>query len=84
MSEMRPLKNRRLEPRRSRSRQSNGRSRFRASDLKRAVKALKAVGINANRVEIDTDGKIVVTAATSTEVPADSLDRWMERHAGKA
>jgi hypothetical protein len=79
---MRPLKNRRVEPRDNR--QSNRRPSFRASDLKRAVKALKAIGINANRVEIDTDGKIVVTAATSTDVPDDSLDRWITRHAGSA
>jgi hypothetical protein len=60
------------------------RSSFRASDLKRAIKALQAVGINPGRVEIERDGKIVISKGTATDVSDDPLNRWMARRAGSA
>jgi len=59
-------------------------SSFRASDLKRAIKALQAVGINPGRVEIERDGKIVISMGTATDVSDDPLNRWMARRAGSA
>jgi hypothetical protein len=52
--------------------------------LKRAIKALQAVGINPGRVEIERDGKIVISMGTATDVSDDPLNRWMARRAGSA
>jgi hypothetical protein len=65
--------------------QTRGRISFWAVDLKRVVKALQAVGISPDRVEINTDGKIVVIASgTGTSTTDDTLDRWIESHASSA
>jgi uncharacterized lipoprotein YddW (UPF0748 family) len=61
------------------------RKSFRASDLKRAIKTLQAVGINAVRVEIEPDGKIiVVSSAISTGTQDASLDNWLAHYARSA
>ncbi len=63
-------------------RPSDSRASFRAPVLKRAIKALQAVGFNPARVEIAPDGTIVIAAVTANGGADDSLDRWMARHAG--
>jgi hypothetical protein len=57
---------------------------FRATDLKRAVRALQSVGINPTRVEIEPDGKVVVINDGAAAVSDNALDRWMARHADSA
>jgi hypothetical protein len=57
---------------------------FRATDLKRAIRALQSVGINPTRVEIEPDGKIVVINDGAAAVSDNALDRWMARHADSA
>lgn len=57
---------------------------FRATDLKRAIRALQSVGINPTRVEIEPDGKIVVINDGAAAVSDNALDRWMARHEGSA
>jgi hypothetical protein len=58
---------------------------FRASDLKRALRTLQAIGISAKRVEIEPDGRIIViVSAASSVVPDDALNKWLARHARSA
>ena len=42
--------------------------------LTRALKGARAAGIEIERFEIDKDGKIVVVAEKSTELPRDGKD----------
>jgi hypothetical protein len=43
------------------------------------------VGINAGRVEIEPDGKIVVIAeGNAADMSGDALDQWMAKSAGSA
>jgi hypothetical protein len=54
---------------------------FKKADVTRAVSAVMAAGIEAARVEIGTDGRIVVIIKTQdgSELGAD-LDQWMKKH----
>ena len=47
---------------------SRGRCTFKQNDLTRALRATAAAGVEVQRVEIDTDGKIVVYVG---KAPAD-------------
>ncbi len=63
-----------------------GRSRFRESDVKRAIKAAKAAGVEVGRIEIAPDGRIVVTALDKSVEGAkndqtNELDDWLKRRA---
>ena len=44
--------------------------RFRQADIARAVKGAKAAGISVSKIEIDTDGRIVITSGMPHEYPA--------------
>ena len=60
-------------------------SRFRQSDLSRALKAALAAGLEIAAVEIDPTGKIVImTGATELTAPKNALDKWMTKHADQA
>jgi hypothetical protein len=60
-------------------------SKFRQSDLTRALKAALAAGLEVAAVEIDPTGKIVImTGATELTVPKNALDKWMTKHADQA
>lgn len=65
-------------------RQMRGARTFRQRDVTRAVKALKAAGVDVRCVEIGKDGKIVLV--TDKPEIANELDRelaeWEERHEG--
>ncbi|URW76421.1 hypothetical protein M9980_04155 [Sphingomonas donggukensis] len=53
------------------------RATFRQADLTRAVKAVRAAGLDVARVEIDTDGKIVLVQSKETISDQMSpLDQW--------
>lgn len=49
-------------------------ARFRQADLTRAVRGVAAAGIAVGRVEIDTNGKIVILAAAG-ETPT-AANEW--------
>jgi hypothetical protein len=57
---------------------------FRQTDLKRALRAAKAAGLEVTQVELDpAAGKIIITTAqagssTRTSTP---LDNWLATHA---
>jgi hypothetical protein len=58
-------------------------STFRQRDLCAAMKAAKAAGIDAFRIEIDrVTGKIVVIVMGGgmIEAPVNDLDKWLARH----
>ncbi len=46
-------------------------SKFRQTDLTRALKGARAAGVEIARVEIDNDGRIVVVAALPTDGNGD-------------
>lgn len=55
---------------------------FRASDLKRAVKALRAAGIRAARIEIEPNGKLVlISSIDESGNEGKPLDHWMASRA---
>jgi hypothetical protein len=54
---------------------------FKKADVTRAVKAVLAAGIEAARVEIGTDGRIVVEIRPeNASEPCADLDQWMKKH----
>ncbi len=61
---------------------------FRQSDLTRAVKAVKAAGVDDARIEFhnDNNGKVVVIIGRGAgdKGQASDLDAWMEKHASAA
>jgi hypothetical protein len=60
-------------------------SKFRQSDLTRALKAAIAAGLEVAAVEIDPTGKIVImTGANEHAAPKNALDKWMTEHADQA
>jgi hypothetical protein len=50
-------------------------SAFKQGDLKKAVKAVVAAGVDIVRVEIDNTGKIVIIALTDGGKPA-TVNEW--------
>jgi hypothetical protein len=51
---------------------------FRQTDLTRALKGLRAAGVEIGRVEIDGTGRIVVVAAKTAEDTGDVLGEHNE------
>lgn len=54
---------------------------FRQADVTRAVKGAQAAGLVVERVEIDANGKIVVSSirqapATAADIAAQAFDAW--------
>ncbi len=57
---------------------------FRQSTVTRAVKAMRAAGVEVQRVEIDPSGKIVIhTGADKAYTDDQALEEWIERHAAR-
>jgi hypothetical protein len=53
--------------------------RFRQADISRAVKGAKAAGISVSRIEIDADGKIVITSGIAHKsLPCDEYVAWKQ------
>lgn len=62
-----------------------GPSRFRPSDVTRAVKAVVAAGVEVGRIEVDKEGRIVIIAGKGDpELLANDLDAWISKHARAA
>jgi hypothetical protein len=59
-------------------------SKFTQGDVTRAVKGVVAAGVDVMRVEVDTNGRIIVTAGKPGDVTRviNPLDKWMADHAG--
>ena len=59
----------------------------RQRDVRAAVKGAVAAGVEVARVEVDTEGRIVIIAGKPNEAsttPADALDSWMAKNARAA
>jgi hypothetical protein len=57
-------------------------SKFRKTDVTRAVKAMEAAGLKVARVEFDKDGRFsVVTIVESKTHPEQELEKWIARNA---
>lgn len=50
------------------------RATFKQDDIKRACKGVVAAGLSVGRIEIDRDGKIVITTASS--LAEDAPNPW--------
>lgn len=50
-------------------------STFRETDVKRAVKAVRAAGVEIARVEIEKDGRIIVVPGKPTESQDANAER---------
>ena len=76
------LQNRDDELERALDRSCRRRSPFRQADLTKALKATTAAGIDVGRIEIDSNGKIViVTSKSGDSAEPNALDAWIKRHA---
>jgi len=54
-------------------------ARFRQADIARAVKGAKAAGVSVAKIEIDTDGRIVITSEVPREYqPHDEYMTWKQ------
>ncbi len=57
---------------------------FRQVDVSRAIKGARAAGMMVARVEIDSEGRIVIIAADGNQ-QQDEFERWeAKHHAGKS
>lgn len=55
------------------------------AEITRVVKAAQAAGVVVGRIEVDADGKIVVTSREAVPVLAvNELDAWRAKHARPA
>jgi hypothetical protein len=59
---------------------------FKQGDVTRAVRAVKAAGLDVARVEVDKDGKVVVITGTPQQQPqsqedvaANAYDDWRRK-----
>jgi hypothetical protein len=58
---------------------ARARSAFRQADVTRAVRAVRMAGVDIVRVEVATDGRIVIfTTAEAQAAAQDDLDRELE------
>jgi biotin operon repressor len=59
---------------------------FRATEVTRAVKALRKAGIDVARVDFTSDGFSIVpgTPAADSEEPQNELNQWKARRARSA
>ena len=59
--------------------------RFRQADISRAVKGVRAAGIPVSRIEIDLDGRIVITSGEpQVNPPRDEYTSWKESRNARA
>jgi hypothetical protein len=49
---------------------------FTEADLKRAIRAAQAAGLQIGAVEIDRDGRIRLVAGSQTDKPVDVPKEW--------
>ena len=55
---------------------ARGRLTFRKHDVKRAVEAARAAGIEVSRVEIDKNGKIVIVGGKPGDAAEATTNEW--------
>jgi hypothetical protein len=55
---------------------SRGPHTFRQGDVTRAVRAVRAAGVEVQRVEVDRTGKIIVVTGKPSENPAPDENEW--------
>ena len=64
---------------------ARGAGTFRQADVARAIKAVVSAGLAVARVEIDPNGKIIITTGVGERIePTNALDKWMTSHAREA
>ena len=60
--------------------------RLRQTDITKALKAVRAAGLQVARIEMDKDGRpvLVIGPPESRVTVGSELDQWRARHAGDA
>jgi hypothetical protein len=53
---------------------ARGNCTFRQRDIKAAIKAVMAAGVDIARVEVDKDGKIIVVTGKADHVPGERTE----------
>lgn len=54
-------------------------SKFRQADISRAIKGAKAAGMPVSKIEIDVDGRIVITSEVpQVYSPRDEYTAWKQ------
>jgi hypothetical protein len=53
---------------------ARGNCKFRQRDIKAAIKAVMAAGVDIARVEVDKDGKIIVVTGKADDVPGERTE----------
>ena len=51
-------------------------SKFRQSELSRAIKAVQGAGLHVGRIEIEPDGKIIVSTDVTLNTSDESKNEW--------
>jgi hypothetical protein len=61
---------------------SRGPTKFRQTELARALRAALAAGLEVARIRVDKNGEITMELVTtgSTKEPATPLDEWLATH----
>lgn len=54
---------------------------FRKVDVTRALQAVKAAGVVADRVEIEPNGRIVIVTGQAAKSAESDLDKWVKSRA---
>lgn len=55
---------------------SRGSCTFKQQDLVRALKGARAAGLQVDRIEIEKDGKIIISTPRGSNTPLNSYDTW--------
>jgi hypothetical protein len=64
---------------------SRSKQAFKQSDLTRAIKGIRKANVQLKRIEIETNGRIViVTADAKAPEEGRELDDWLKKHARQA
>lgn len=59
---------------------ARGPATFKQVDITRALRAVKAAGLDVVRTEIGADGKIVLHHSEVSSEPATPFDEWKAKH----
>lgn len=54
------------------------------STMRRTICAARQAGIDIARIEVDSDGRIVIVTGKPEPTKAADLDNWIEKHARAA
>lgn len=57
--------------------------KFKQNDICRAVKGVKNAGIDIGKIELASNGHIIISTTNNVEAMNSPLDEWKEKHGFK-